>query len=37
LLSLPAALARHAVTGARVEDGSLQVRFRTEPESQEAR
>ncbi len=28
LLSLPAALARHAVAGARVEDGSLQVRFR---------
>ena len=28
LLSLPAALARHHVAGARVEDGSLQVRFR---------
>jgi arsenite-transporting ATPase len=28
LLSLPAALARHTVVGARVEDGSLQVRFR---------
>ena len=28
LLSLPAALARHSVAGARVEDGSLQVRFR---------
>jgi len=28
LLSLPAALARHEVSGARVEDGSLQVRFR---------
>jgi arsenite-transporting ATPase len=28
LLALPAALARHQVAGARVEDGSLQVRFR---------
>jgi len=28
LLSLPAALARHSVTGARVDAGSLQVRFR---------
>ncbi|MDQ6641062.1 MAG: ArsA family ATPase, partial [Actinomycetota bacterium] len=28
LLSLPAALARHEVAGARVEGGSLQVRFR---------
>jgi arsenite-transporting ATPase len=28
LLSLPAALARHSVAGARVENGSLQVRFR---------
>ncbi len=28
LLALPAALARHEVAGARVEDGSLQVRFR---------
>jgi arsenite-transporting ATPase len=27
LLSLPAGLARHQVTGARVEDGALQVRF----------
>ncbi|MET1059028.1 MAG: ArsA family ATPase [Nocardioides sp.] len=27
LLSLPAGLARHTVTGARVEDGALQVRF----------
>jgi arsenite-transporting ATPase len=27
LLSLPAGLARHRVTGARVEDGALQVRF----------
>jgi arsenite-transporting ATPase len=30
LLSLPAALARHTVTGARVGSGSLQVRFRVE-------
>ena len=30
LLALPAALARHAVSGARVEAGSLQVRFRVE-------
>jgi arsenite-transporting ATPase len=30
LLALPAALARHAVAGARVEDGALQVRFRFE-------
>lgn len=30
LLSLPAALARHTVTGARVGSGSLQVRFRIE-------
>ena len=28
LLALPAALARHEVAGARVEDGSLRVRFR---------
>jgi len=37
LLALPAALARHTVTGARVEAGSLQVRFRSdtdEPEEQ---
>ena len=27
LLSLPPGLARHRVTGARVDDGSLQVRF----------
>ena len=27
LLTLPPGLARHRVTGARVEDGSLQVRF----------
>ncbi|HET9500357.1 MAG TPA: ArsA family ATPase [Marmoricola sp.] len=32
LLALPAALARHDVTGARVEDGSLQVRFRFDQE-----
>jgi arsenite-transporting ATPase len=30
LLSLPAALSRHTVTAARVEEGSLQVRFRFE-------
>jgi arsenite-transporting ATPase len=30
LLALPAALARHSVSGARVEAGSLQVRFRVE-------
>lgn len=37
LLALPAALARHTVTGARVEAGSLQVKFRIdsdEPEEQ---
>jgi len=28
LFALPAALARHEVAGARVEDGSLRVRFR---------
>lgn len=32
LLALPAALARHTVTGARVEAGSLQVKFRTDAE-----
>jgi arsenite-transporting ATPase len=32
LLALPAALVRHAVAGARVEDASLQVRFRFEEE-----
>ena len=32
LLALPAALRRHAVTGARVESGALQVRFRFEQE-----
>jgi arsenite-transporting ATPase len=34
LLALPAALSRHTVSGARVEDGSLQVRFRFEQEEQ---
>jgi arsenite-transporting ATPase len=34
LLALPTALSRHAVDGARVEDGSLQVRFRIEEERQ---
>ena len=34
LLSLPAALSRHTVTAARVEDGALQVRFRFEQEEQ---
>ncbi len=34
LLALPAALARLTVAGARVEDGSLQVRFRFEQEEQ---
>jgi len=34
LLALPAALSRHVVSGARVEDGSLQVRFRFEQEEQ---
>jgi arsenite-transporting ATPase len=33
LLALPTALARHTVTGARVGAGSLQVRFRIDPES----
>jgi len=32
LLALPAALTRHTVTGARVEAGSLQVKFRTDPD-----
>ncbi len=32
LLALPAALSRHAVTGAKVEDGALRVRFRFEQE-----
>ena len=35
LLSLPAALSRHTVSAARVEDGSLQVRFRFEQEEQQ--
>ncbi len=34
LLTLPAALRRHRVVAARVEDGSLQVRFRFEQEEQ---
>ena len=34
LLALPAALNRHTVTAARVEDGALQVRFRFEQEEQ---
>lgn len=34
LLALPVALRRHTVTAARVEDGSLQVRFRFEQEEQ---
>jgi arsenite-transporting ATPase len=34
LLSLPAALSRHTVAAARVEDGALQVRFRFETEEQ---
>ena len=34
LLALPAALIRHDVTGARVEDGALQVRFRFEQEEE---
>lgn len=37
LLALPAALTRHAVTGARVEDGALQVRFRIEQEESQPR
>lgn len=37
LLALPAALARHTVTGARVEAGSLQVKFRTDPDDEEPR
>jgi arsenite-transporting ATPase len=34
LLALPAALRRHTVAAARVEDGALQVRFRFEQEGQ---
>ncbi|MCX6395864.1 MAG: ArsA family ATPase [Propionibacteriales bacterium] len=37
LLALPAALTRHVVTGARVEAGSLQVKFRAEADSEEQR
>jgi len=33
LLALPAALARHSVAGARVGSGSLQVKFRIEPDT----
>jgi arsenite-transporting ATPase len=35
LLTLPAALRRHTVSAARVEDGSLQVRFRFDQEEQQ--
>ncbi|WP_460819750.1 ArsA family ATPase [Nocardioides korecus] len=35
LLTLPAALSRHTVTAARVEDGSLRVRFRFDQEEQQ--
>ncbi len=35
LLALPAALARHTVTGARVEAGSLQVKFRSDSDEPE--
>lgn len=34
LLALPAALARHRVVGARVEDGALHVKFRTDPDTE---
>ncbi|HET6167996.1 MAG TPA: ArsA family ATPase [Marmoricola sp.] len=37
LLALPTALARHTVTGARVESGSLQVKFRIDHEPAGAR
>jgi arsenite-transporting ATPase len=33
LITLPAALRRHTVAGARIEDGALQVRFRAEEPS----
>ena len=33
LIALPAALSRHTVAGARIEDGGLQVRFRAEGQS----
>jgi len=36
LLSLPAALARHTVAGARVESGSLQVKFRFDQDNASA-
>jgi arsenite-transporting ATPase len=36
LLALPAALARHTVTGARVDGGSLQVKFRTDTDDEES-
>ena len=36
LLTLPAALMRHAVAGARVEGGALQVRFRAGPAEDDA-
>ena len=32
LLALPAALTKHTIAGARVEDGALKVRFKAEPE-----
>jgi arsenite-transporting ATPase len=32
LFALPAALSRLAISGARIDDGALQVRFRAEPE-----
>jgi arsenite-transporting ATPase len=37
ILALPAALARHTVVGARVGSGSLQVRFRIEPDADPSR
>lgn len=36
LLALPAALARHTVAGARVDSGSLQVKFRIAPDADPA-
>ena len=33
LLALPSALSRHTVAGARIEDGALQVRFRSQDEA----
>jgi arsenite-transporting ATPase len=32
LIALPAALARHSIAGARIEDGALRVRFRLHEE-----